>query len=160
MKKVLKMTIIVAVALGIVALLIIPGKEHLLDDGGSRYRKSILRMEAEWYYLRQNGDQTVSRVYWFPETLKSIEKLKDEGSKYLQDQFIATVLEINGNSVLVELSEGSARYYGTDKITFGIAELEKLDVRVGSQVKVTFDGEIMESYPAQIKAIHWELLEK
>ena len=33
MKKVLKMTIIVAVALGIVALLIIPGKEHLLDDG-------------------------------------------------------------------------------------------------------------------------------
>ena len=70
-------------------------------------------------------------------------------------QFEATVLEINGNSVLVELDEAYAMQYGSDKISFGTADLEKLDVQVGSRVKVAFNGEVMESYPAQIRAISW-----
>ena len=73
-------------------------------------------------------------------------------------QFEATILEINGNSVLVELDEASAAQYGSDKISFGTADLEKLEVQVGSRVKVTFNGEVMESYPAQIVANSWELL--
>lgn len=160
MKKVLSIVMLVAILAGVVALLLIPGEEMLLDDGGSKFRKSVLRMEADWFYVTPTGSQTVHRVYWFPKTLKSISELHAEGRAYLKDQFIATVLEINGNSVLVELEEDAAQYYSVDKISFGIADLEKLDVRVGSRVKVTFNGEIMESYPAQIIATGWELIDK
>ena len=160
MKKSLTILLIIAVLGGVIALLAIPGREVLLDDGGSRYRKSVLYMEADWYYVTTTGDQTIHRVYWFPETLKSVSELHDEARVDLKDQFIARILEINGSSVLVELEEASAKRYSTDKISFGITELENLDVQVGSRVKVTFGGEIMESYPAQIKAMAWELLEK
>lgn len=159
MKKVSTVLIIFVAVLGIVALLLIPGEEHLLDDGGSRFRKSALRMEAEWFYYTPSGGQTVSRVYWFPETLKSVTELKNEAHQYLVSRFEATVLEINDTSVLVELDAHYAQYYGSDKISFGIADLEELAVQVGARVEVTFDGEIMESYPAQIKATGWKLVE-
>lgn len=70
-------------------------------------------------------------------------------------QFEATILEINGNSVLVELDEAYTMQYGSDIISFGTADLEKLDVQVGSRVRVVFNGEVMDSYPAQIRAISW-----
>jgi len=82
MKKVMTVLIVIVIALGIIALLLIPGKEQLLDDGGSRFRKSALRMEAEWVYFTTSGKQTVHRVYWFPETLKSVGELKDEAFPY------------------------------------------------------------------------------
>ena len=78
MKKVMTVLIAVVIALGVVALLLIPGEEQLLDDGGSRFCKSALRMEAEWVYFTTTGKQTVRRVYWFPETLKSVGELKAE----------------------------------------------------------------------------------
>ena len=159
MKKVWKILLLMAALAGVVALMLIPGKEVRLDDGGSHYRKSLLRMEAEWFYVTTTGDQTISRVYWFPDTLKSANKLWEEARTDLKPQFIATVLEVRDNSVLVKLDETSAKKYGSDQITFNIANLEKINVQAGSRVKVTFGGEVMESYPAQIVATGWELLE-
>jgi hypothetical protein len=45
----------------------------------------------------------------------------------------------------------------SDQVTFGTSELEKIEVEVGSVVKVTYKGNVMESYPAQVHAISWEL---
>ena len=154
-KILLTVAISLAVLAGVIALLLIPGEERYLDDGGSHFRKSFLRMEAEWVYLTNNGSQAVKRVYWFPETMKSVDQLKAEAQASLKPQFIATILEIHGNTVLVELSEASAKAYGIDKLSFGTADLEDIAAKVGTRVAVIFDGMIMESYPGQIRAISW-----
>lgn len=78
----------------------------------------------------------------------------DEDARH---SFLATVLEINGSTVLTEPVEGQPERASCDRISFGIEDLEKLEVTVGSVVKVTYQGGIMESYPAQIHAVHWEL---
>ena len=75
--------------------------------------------------------------------------------------FNATVLENYGNSILVNPLEGSPELSTSDKI--GVrgpvdnAALKDLsEFTVGSKVKITYDGMIMESYPAQINAYNVE----
>jgi hypothetical protein len=57
----------------------------------------------------------------------------------------------------VEHVADSAVFMSTDKVTFGISDLEKIEAEVGSVVKVTYTGGVIESYPAQVHAISWEL---
>lgn len=71
--------------------------------------------------------------------------------------FNATVLENNGNSILVKPEEGSSELNSSDKIFVRVrvdnAVLKELsEFTEGSKVKITYDGMIMESYPAQINA--------
>lgn len=75
------------------------------------------------------------------------------------ESFAGKILEMNGNSVLVEVLEGEEIRRSADQITFGIGELEELDVKVGDTVEVTYSGEVMESYPGQIVALGWEVVE-
>ena len=84
-KKTMRVLLIIAVILGIVALLLILGEKQLLDDGGSRFCKSTLRMEAQWVYFTTSGKQTVHCVYWFSETLKSVDELINEAFPYSRD---------------------------------------------------------------------------
>lgn len=44
-----------------------------------------------------------------------------------------------------------------EKISFSIEDIANHEIKVGSLVRVIYTGEIMESYPAQIKAVSWEL---
>lgn len=70
--------------------------------------------------------------------------------------FTAKVLEVTDNTITVEPVEGSNELNSADKIT-----LDKLDadVIVGDNVKITYNGGIMESYPAQITATKVEKIE-
>ena len=73
--------------------------------------------------------------------------------------FQATVLEISGDTVLVEPLEGAAERNSADKISFSIRDLEQIGAIVGSVVEITYDGSIMETYPAQIHATSWRLVQ-
>ena len=73
--------------------------------------------------------------------------------------FQATVLEISGDTILVEPLEGAAERNSADKISFSKRELEQIGAIVGSIVEITYDGNIMESYPAQIQATSWRLVQ-
>ncbi len=78
--------------------------------------------------------------------------------------FTSTVLENNATSLLVKPDEGEDELRSSDKIVVRVpkdsAVLEDLSVfSVGSKVKITYDGAIMESYPAQINALRVELAE-
>jgi hypothetical protein len=75
----------------------------------------------------------------------------------VEHTFIATILEINGTSVTVQPVENSAILMSSDKVSFGTANLEKIDVEVGSVVKVIYTGGVMESYPAKVNAKSWSL---
>lgn len=78
-------------------------------------------------------------------------------SEDLEQEFVATVLEIDENSVLVQPFEGEDELNSSDEISFSIKDFEDIGAGVGSAVEITYIGGIMESYPAQIHATGWKL---
>ena len=66
--------------------------------------------------------------------------------------FYATVIESKEKYILVEPLEGSQELKSSDKISIGLGENNDEIYPVGTIVKITYDGMIMESYPAQINA--------
>lgn len=77
------------------------------------------------------------------------------------ETFNAVVLENKKTSLLVEPVEGENELRSSDKITVSVvkdgAVFEDLSAfKAGSTVKITYDGTIMESYPAQIRAMKVE----
>jgi hypothetical protein len=94
-------------------------------------------------------------------TIKMLDNEVNESEVYT---FIATVLENKGTSIMVQPIEGESELNSSDKIVVRVpkdsAILEDLSkFTVGSKVKITYNGEIMESYPAQINAIKVEVAE-
>lgn len=76
------------------------------------------------------------------------------------ETFLAEILEIGGSYALVEPLEGENERNSSDKISFGTEKLEDINAEAGDIVEITYDGLIMESYPAQIHASRWEIYEK
>ncbi len=67
--------------------------------------------------------------------------------------FNATVLEVNEKSVLVEPFEGSNELSSSDQIvvsTAVISDHELPAMEAGTLIRIVYDGEIAETYPAQI----------
>ncbi len=75
--------------------------------------------------------------------------------------FNAVVIENNGTSLMINPVEGSSELNSSDKIVVRVpvdnATLKDLsEFTVGTIVKITYNGMIMESYPAQINAYNVE----
>ena len=67
--------------------------------------------------------------------------------------FQATVLEVKENSILVEPFEGEQELTSVDRISVStdvISIQEVPEMEEGTEVRVVYNGEIAESYPAQI----------
>ena len=74
------------------------------------------------------------------------------------ETFLATVLQVNQFSLLVEPFEGEKERQSSSQISFGTENLNTADVRVGDVVQVSYEGGIMESFPAQIRATEWKVV--
>ena len=72
-------------------------------------------------------------------------------------KFVATVVELNATSALVQPAFGENELRSSDRISCGITQLGDIGAQVGSNVEIWYKGGIMESYPAQIQAIKWSL---
>lgn len=88
--------------------------------------------------------------------LISVRKKEDDGTQQ-KNSFVATVIEINDSSVLVEPVEGEDELRSSDQILFSINNLEDIGAEIGSVVEISYTGGIAETYPAQINATGWEL---
>ena len=156
MKKKIWIPIVIAVLL---AVLVIPIPIGAAKDGGTRQYTALTYKIVKWNRLSTVGDDVYhkTRVYFFPNNFKSIDELWHKEEDKAENSFIATVLEINGSGVVVQPVTGSAMLNSSDRISFSIAGLEKIDAEVGSVVQITYTGGIMESYPAQIHAVSWKL---
>lgn len=71
--------------------------------------------------------------------------------------FYAKVISSNLNSIIVEPVEGSDELKSSDKISIGLGENNDALYEVGKIVKITYNGIILETYPAQIKPIKIEV---
>ena len=142
----------------VIAILVIPIPTGTYKDGGTREYTSLTYKIVDWNRLTDDGSTySATKVYFFPNNFRSIDNLWYKEEPKVEHTFIATILEINGTSVTVQPVENSAILMSSDKVSFGTANLEKIDVEVGSVVKVIYTGGVMDSYPAKVNAKSWSL---
>lgn len=155
MKKKIWVPILIVAVL---AILVIPIPTGVYKDGGTKSYSALTYKIVDWNRM-VTADETydATRVYFFPNNFKSIDKLWSYEADKVVHSFIATVLEINGTTVLVEPVEGETERMSSDKISFGTQSLVDIGAEVGSVVKVSYTGGIMETYPAKIHAMKWSL---
>lgn len=154
----MKKKIWIPIVIVLIAVLFIPIPSGVYKDGGTREYTALTYKVVDWNRLTDDGSTySATKVYFFPNNLRSIDNLWYKEEPNVEHSFVATILEINGSSVTVQPVENSAVLMSADKVSFGTSDLEKIEVEVGSVVKVTYKGGVMESYPAQVNATSWKL---
>ena len=81
-----------------------------------------------------------------------------EEEEKIEKVFRAVIIELSEASAVVEPLEGEWERASADRISFGIQSFEAIGAEVGCVVDVTYQGGIMESYPAQIRATGWRMI--
>ena len=71
--------------------------------------------------------------------------------------FYATVIQSNAKNIIVEPEEDSQERKSSDKISIGLGANGDMVYEVGTKLKITYNGMIMETYPAKINAIKIEV---
>ena len=74
-----------------------------------------------------------------------------------EKSFFGKVVESDASHIIVEPNEDEEERKSADKISIGLGEHNDALYMVGISVKITYDGTIMENYPAQVKATKIEL---
>ena len=155
MKRKIWIWIIASVLL--LAALFTPVPTGMARDGGTRTYSALTYKIIDWNRLTTDGIYEATKVYWVPNNFKSIDDLWAYEEQEVVHKFVATILELDSNSALVQPVEGEDELRSADKIHLGIADLEDIGAQIGSDVEIYYNGGIMESYPAQIRAVKWEL---
>ena len=155
MKKKIWLPIIAAVVL--LAVLFVPIPSGTYKDGGTREYAALTYKIVDWNKLTSDGTYDKTKIYFFPNNFKSINELWTYEEDEVEYQFNATILELSDTTALVEPLEDEDERRSSDKISFGLKGLDDIEAKVGSVVEVTYAGGMMESYPAQIKAVSWKL---
>ena len=155
MKKKIWLPIIAAVVL--LAVLFVPIPSGTYKDGGTREYAALTYKIVDWNKLTSDGKYDKTKIYFFPNNFKSINELWTYEEDEVEYQFNATILELSDTTALVEPLEDEDERRSSDKISFGLKGLDDIEAKVGSVVEVTYAGSMMESYPAQIKAVSWKL---
>ena len=153
-----KRIVIILIVIGLLAVLFTPIPTGVYKDGGTRVYSALTYKIVDWNRITSYATYEKNSIYFFPYNFKSIDTLWEMEFIETLSSFKAFVLELNENSVLVRPSAGSD-ISGVDKVEFSTANLPELDIKVGSKIKVTYNGQVMYSYPAQINALEWEIVE-
>lgn len=74
-----------------------------------------------------------------------------------ESYFYGKVIESNAKYIIVEPNENEEIRRSSDKISIGLRENNDALYVVGSNVKITYDGTIMETYPAKVNATKIEI---
>lgn len=92
------------------------------------------------------------------------EKTEVEEIKRLEDiekqnypAFLAKIIESNSNSIIVEPFENEEVRKSADKIYISLGENNDSIYEVGTNVKITYTGFILETYPAKVDVVNIEL---
>ena len=100
--------------------------------------------------------KTINIIEDYTETDENV----DAEQNGAQHEFVGTIIEASDNSIVVKPDEGTNERNSSDKITLKITRPTNGTndfYVVGNKIKITYNGIIMESYPAQIVATRIEL---
>ena len=150
---------ILPLAAVVLAILFVPGKPQLLDDGGTVVRSALTYKIVDWNQA-SNMPLKGRQVYIFPDNFKTLRELEQLTRENLTLPhpgvgLRATVLELTETTALVE-PVGEYAQSICDRISISLGKLPDIGAKVGDEVIIWYTGEILESYPAQIHATGWE----
>jgi len=146
-------------------------KVAIANDGGTTEYMGMGYKVID--YNKLNGYDKIHIGSWF---MKYDSSLGEEAANESEDgyaTFIGTVLssegifeevmraeDIGGSiEIIVEPDEDETISKSSDKISVAFKEYDGNAYDPGTKVKVTYDGQIMETYPARVKAIKIEEIE-
>ena len=155
MKKKIWIPIVVAVVL--LAVLFVPIPNGQMKDGGTKVYSALTYKIVDWNRLYNDVTYSATKVYFGADAWKSVDDLFAKEEPNIENVVRATVIEINGTSVLLEPLEGEWERMSGDRISINVADLENIGAEVGSVVEVTYKGTIMETYPAKVNAVRWKM---
>ena len=140
-----KKALIIGIVIFVLGLLI-PLPSGTLKDGGTRYYTSLTYRYVRWHFITDEGDiHAARRVYFFPNNFRSIDSLYNQEKKQLPLSILGKVKEVNGSEIIIDDTDSG-------RFSFSIAELpEQTPPEVGDYIRVYFEGEIAEVYPAILK---------
>lgn len=141
----------------ILTVLFIPIPKSVSRDGGTREYAALAYKAVDWNRQTTDGVHETTSVYWFPNNFKSIDELWEYEVQSMAHKFVATVIELDTVCALVQPVQGEDELRSSDRIVIAIKDLGDIGAKVGSTVEITYTGGIMESYPAQIHAVKWEI---
>lgn len=97
-------------------------------------------------------------LFAFEEEYKQKYELQDTGIENNEESyFYGKVIESTVSYIIVEPNENEEERKSADKISVGLGENNDALYTIGTNVKITYDGIILESYPAQVKATKIEI---
>lgn len=88
---------------------------------------------------------------------ENIGEIKEQKTFEMDSSFYGKVIESRTNYIIVEPDETEEERKSADKISINLGENNDALYYVGTRVKITYTGEIMESYPAQVRAVKIEI---
>ena len=123
-----------------------------------------ITMDNEIYYLKESCQEIQKDDKQAKISKEDLETINNIISKKMDNErseegyfFYGKVLEATASYIIVEPNENEEERKSADKIFIGLGENNDELYMVGTNVKITYDGTIMESYPAQVKATKIEL---
>lgn len=155
-----KILIAILAVIILLGILFVPIPKDPYDDGGTREYVALTYKIVAWNKL--TGDETyqATKVYWGKERSQTVDQLWELELPNVRHSFLAQVIENDGSNVVVQPLEGEEELRSSKLIRFGLQGLENiLGTKTGQYVKITYTGGIMETYPAQINVVGWELTE-
>jgi hypothetical protein len=131
------------------------------QDGGTKAYTALTYKVVQWNRLVGKRLYSARRIYAFPNNFRSLEDLWSEESLSgamadKTNSFVGIVLRLENGVAMVRPAFCETQYRISDLISFSLEGLPEIDAQFRSSVKIVYTGEIMESYPAQIHAVHWE----
>lgn len=152
MKKLLIIGLAVVLVL---AVLFVPIPRGTVEDGGTRVYQALTYKIVDWNRIYDEGVYQNTKVYWLGDSRKDLDELWEQEQVY--SKFIGKVLEISQTGVLLEPMEWEWERSSASLISVTTTHLEPLQVAEGSYVEITYDGQVMESYPAMVNAVSWKM---
>lgn len=127
----------------------IPGNIYGITETKDGDRVSVdLLLYAEIDYIDENVKRYEAiNICSYPSNAKQEEGLS----------FYGKVIESNQKYILVEPNEGEEIRKSADKIEISLGENNDAIYKVGTNVKITYKGYVMESYPAKVEATNIEI---
>ena len=176
MKKLLKVVgliLVILIILGIIFFIIdysrVKNNETPLfcilkdeaNDGGTKIYLGLGYKVIDFHTLAGYDDIKIGSWFMdyndFEEEMKKFEDRFDKEMKNSEYSFCGTITQVEENLFFVEPDENEEIKKSADLI---MVEKLKIDTNVkyeiGERVKITYDGNVMTTYPAQINAVKYE----
>ena len=176
MKKLLKVVgliLVILIILGIIFFIIdysrVKNNETPLfcilkdeaNDGGTKIYLGLGYKVIDFHTLAEYDDIKIGSWFMdyndFEEEMKEYEERFEKEMKNSEYSFCGTITQVEENLFFVEPDENEEIKKSADLI---MVEKLKIDTNVkyeiGERVKITYDGNVMTTYPAQINAVKYE----